>query len=259
MAFPFNSLGKDRKVVDFNYPQDVSKEALADLNKAMKAGDGQETVDALVRYSIAQSSISQDNMPEIINQLENVIKKEKQPHIRALLYHFEAIVYKCYRNAFVRYRNRKSPVDETPTDVSEWNRGQFDEKIMELVARSMEDIESLKQVPVTSMSDILVYDELGAIYIPTLFEFLSMENMELLESAGIAQTLENIIKQRWLDATEGNVPAHIYAMTEVGETGDVEDYKKYQDSEYSALLLQELRYLDDKEEYQLLKDYVART
>ena len=53
MASPFNSMGKDKKVIDFNYPQDVSKEALADLDKALKSGDGQLTVDALVRYSVA--------------------------------------------------------------------------------------------------------------------------------------------------------------------------------------------------------------
>ena len=35
MAFPFNSSGKDKKVIDFNYPQDVSKAALSDLDKAL--------------------------------------------------------------------------------------------------------------------------------------------------------------------------------------------------------------------------------
>ena len=62
MAFPFNASGDDYRIIDFNYPQEVSKEALADLDNALKAGDGELTVDALVRYSIAQSGISKDNM-----------------------------------------------------------------------------------------------------------------------------------------------------------------------------------------------------
>ena len=69
MVFPFDSLGN--KVIDFNYPQDVSRQALDDLNAALKTGDGQQTVDALVRYSIAKSGISQDNMPGIINKIES--------------------------------------------------------------------------------------------------------------------------------------------------------------------------------------------
>ena len=31
MAFPFNASGDDYRIIDFNYPQDVSEEALADL------------------------------------------------------------------------------------------------------------------------------------------------------------------------------------------------------------------------------------
>ena len=52
MAFPFNSSGSTKEI-DFNFPQDVSKQALTDLDKALKTGDGQQTVDALVRYSVA--------------------------------------------------------------------------------------------------------------------------------------------------------------------------------------------------------------
>ena len=42
MAFPFHSSGIV-KPVDFNYPKNVSKEALSDLDKALKDGDGQMT------------------------------------------------------------------------------------------------------------------------------------------------------------------------------------------------------------------------
>ena len=72
MAFPIHSSGNNREI-DFNFPQDVSKEALVDLDKALKSGDGELTIDALVRYGIAQSSISQDNMADIVSRIENAI------------------------------------------------------------------------------------------------------------------------------------------------------------------------------------------
>ena len=133
MAFPFNTSGNANRIIDFNYPQDVSEEALADLDIALKAGDGELTVDALVRYSIAQSGISKDNMPDVVKRLESTIAKEKKPHIKALLYYFEALVYQGYRNRHARWSDRNNPVEEIPADVSEWDRNQFNKKIAELV------------------------------------------------------------------------------------------------------------------------------
>ena len=54
MAFPFHSSGNNREI-DFNFPRDVSNEALTDLDKALKSGDGELTIDALVRYGIAKT------------------------------------------------------------------------------------------------------------------------------------------------------------------------------------------------------------
>jgi len=256
MAFPFHSSGRVKEV-DFNFPKDVSKEALTDLDKALKNGDGQLVVDALVRYSIAQSSISQDNMPDIVNRLEKVIKDEKRAHIRSLLNYFEAVVYQGYCGRFAVYRDRNNPVEETPTDVSEWSREQFDAKIVELVTKALENPEALKQVPVTSMNDILVYNDLGVKYIPTMLEFMLTQCRDLLSHNDLGGVLQREIKQQWLDATEGNVPAYIYAKTELYDGIDKESYDKYKDSEYSALILQKL-YLKDKEKYDLYRDYAKR-
>ena len=258
MAFPFHSSGLV-KPVDFNYPKDVSKEALSDLDKALKDGDGQMTVNALVRYSIAQSGISQDNMPDIVNQLETVIKKEKQPHVRALLNYFEATVYEGYLNRYGWGRQRNNPVEETPTDISEWSREQFEHKIVELIKKSIADVESLAQVPVTSLSEILFYNKLGTKYVPTMREFMLMKGLELLEDIdeGDGRALRDAIKYRWVDETEGDIPAHIYAMTSVGKSISKEEYEKYKDSEYSALLLKHM-YFPEGERYKMLKDYVSR-
>ena len=179
MVFPFDSLGN--KVIDFNFPQDVSRQALDDLNAALKTGDGQQTVDALVRYSIAKSGISQDNMPGIINKIESVSNKEKRPEFKALLYYFEAMAYQGYYTRFARWSNRHNPVGEEPADISEWDSKQFETKIRQLLATSLAEPEALKQIPVTSLPDIIKCNELGATYVPTLYEFLLIKNLEIFE------------------------------------------------------------------------------
>ena len=258
MAFPFDTFGKDDDHrVDFNYPQDVSKAALSDLDKALAKGDGQLTVDALVRYSIAQSGISQDNMPEIIERLEATIAREKQPHIKALLYYFEALAYQGYRERYSR-PSRNNPVGETPADISEWDDDQFDIKIAQLIDLSLAHRDALKQVPVTSLPDIIKCDKLGATYVPTMLEFMLMKDRELAKQMD-NDTRSNDLGREWVSATLDNVPAHIYALTSTsGYFVNNEDYEKYKDNEHSALLLRKGIVMDNKEKYAVLKDYVQR-
>ena len=259
MASPFNSMGKDKKVIDFNYPQDVSKEALADLDKALKSGNGQLTVDALVRYSIAESGISQDNMPDIVKRIEQVIAKEKQPHIKALLYYFEALVYQGYRNRYARWSDRNNPVEEVPADVSEWDRQQFDKKITELIEKSLAEPEALKAVAVTSLPDIIECNELGATYVPTLHEFMLMKGMEKLQSmSDDNEDLLERIKADWLATTQDNVPAQIFALVSTGQKDLKAEYERYRDNEHCGYLLPHLSFDDNKQRYGELKSYLQR-
>ncbi len=255
MAYPFNALGNDNRIIDFNYPQEVSKEALADLDNALKSGDGELTVDALVRYSIAQSGISKDNMPVIVKRLESTIAKEKQPHIKALLYYFEALVYQGYSNRYARWSNRNNPVEETPADVSEWDRNQFNKKIAELVEKSLAEPEALKAVAVTSLPGIIECNELGATYVPTLFEFLSMKSLEMLRDN---DELVDRIKTDWLNATDGHAAPNMYAIVHTGK-GDLRAaYDRYRNSENCAIVLSKLSFDDNKQKYAELKQYLKR-
>ena len=258
MAFPFHSSGNG-KMIDFNFPQDVSKAALIDLDHALKSGDGELTIDALVRYSVAQSGISQDNMPEIINRIETIINKEKQPHIKALLNHLEALIYQGYRDRYARWSDRNNPVEETPADVSEWDRNQFDKKIIELIEKSLAEPAALKQVAVTSLPGIIKCNKLGATYVPTLHEFLLMKGIDMInDTQADNEELKERFKADWLAATEGNVPAHIYALTQTKGTLRLETYQQYQDNEHCALILDNMAWENDKQAYKMYKEYVER-
>ena len=258
MAFPFHSSGKD-KVIDFNFPQDVSKNALTDLDKALKTGDGELTVDALVRYGIAESGISQDNMPDIVNRIEGAIAKENQPHIKALLYHLEAQIYQGYRDRYARWSDRSNPVEETPADISEWDRSQFDKKINELIEKSLAQPEALKAVAVTSLPGIIECNELGATYVPTLHEFLLMKGLGMTQQTEVDDNpLTERIKADWLATTEGNVPANIFAIVSTGKGNRNAAYERYFNNEHCAYLLHCLAWENEKEQYKTLKEYVER-
>ena len=135
--FPLSLRGADKKIVDFNFPKDVSKNALTDLNTALKSGNGEMVVDAMVRYSLAQSGISQDNMADIVDRLEATIAKEPQPHVKALLRYFEAMAFSQYGARYTRW-DRENPADSVlPKDYSEWDRRQFESKVDALLKQSL--------------------------------------------------------------------------------------------------------------------------
>lgn len=249
---PSSHYGKNHKTVDFNYPQEVSKNALSDLNQALSGGDGKLVVDAIVRYSIAQSGISQENMTEIVERIETTIQQEKRPEYRALLYYFEACVYNAYLDRYGVY-DRENPEnsENTTDDFSEWDNKQFHDKIDQLLRQAISEPASLKQHPITEFEGIITYDAQGTLLVPTLYQFLCQQSKELIDDDKTQKEIEN----SWKQSTEGNVPAYIYACLSYHDSAQ-RLYEQFKDNEHSGLALKET--YGDEKTYPIYKDYVSR-
>ena len=276
MAFtPLSShgAGKQQREVDFNFPQDVSKEALADLDKALKKGDGYTVVDALVRYSLAQSSISPDNLPEIINRIEHTANKEKDPAVKALLFLLEARIFNDYSESYgVWDRRRIADLDDDPDeevgsgsgltssgngeDYSEWAPEQFKNRIDSLLRLSIANPAALKAVPLRSLEGIVRSESpVGYDLLPTLLSFVCCQASTLVTD----DNLEITIDRAWVEGTKGDPASHIYALMkaddDAGGKGYSDIYNEWRDNQWSGLAL---RMLYAGDHYADLKDYVAR-
>lgn len=251
--FSFNAHAADEP--DFDYPQKVSKDALAQLKKAQKSGDGQMMVDALVRFSIAKGKVSQEAMDTIITQIEDVKKKEKRADYKAILNYLEACVFKSYRDAY-GVHGRENAVDESPSsDYTEWDNEQFNNKIKELVHEALADEQYLKQCPIGNYSRIFIDgDEMGAVYEPTLFQVLCDHCKKLFAYEDNA--FEEEIEQLWLHSCQEGTPEWMYIATKADAIkDDFAEYQKWKDNEHSALLLLNCYGADH---YSDLKEYVNR-
>ena len=239
------------KVIDFNYPQDVSKNALADLDKALKGGDGRLVVDAIVRYSIAQSGISEENMGDIVSHIESTIQKEQRPEYRALLYYFEACVFKAYQEQYGIW-DRENPDEAVePNDYSTWDNERFNKKVDELLRAALSQPEELKRHPITEFEGIMRYDEQGVRLVPTLYQFLCMKSQEMTDD----MSFDNEIETAWKQSVEGNVPAYIYACLKNHDSAK-KLYEQFKNNEHSGLALRDT--YGEKDMYNAYKDYVAR-
>lgn len=247
----FNVFADDEP--DFDYPVQVSKDALAQLKKAQKSGNGQMMVDALVRFSIAKSKISQESMDTIIMQIEDVKKKERRADFKALLNFLEATIFRSYGSAYHVYGRNNPQEEPMPTDYSEWDSNQFNKKVAELIHAALADEEALLQCPIGNYSQIFIEgDPMGATYVPTLFQALCMHSCAIAGD----QALEKELEHRWLNSCREGSPEWMYAATETDALHDYfAQYEKYKDNEHSALLLLET---SASEHYIDYKEYVNR-
>lgn len=152
---------------DFRYPKTVAKTAESDLKAALKVGDGEGIIDALVRYSLAWSSISEEHLDDITSRIEQVANADDQrPDVRALLLHLEAMVIEAHPNR--------------------WQHLDLSQKRDSLVEESLRDLPTLTQYPLSDYHKIIdfgdkPYDEeqlAAQEMLPTLAEFLVFHTRE---------------------------------------------------------------------------------
>lgn len=248
------------KSPDFNFPADVTKQAEADLKTALSKGDGQLVVDALVRSSLAKSSITIENMSEIIEDIDKVARKETRPDIRGLLYHLEARVMYTYTNNFTPIDRRNGEHMSQRFVVKDkyayWDSYQFKDAIDSLVNLSLRDRDALLQRPIKDYNDIIKCDDLGGKYAPTLYHFLNYRGQELVSS-----TLEKKLNDDVVAAMPDNAMATVYA-----KCNPLGNYASYQ-KEYKAVYEEfanvpegglPLSFLSGDEHYDTFRNYVKQ-
>ncbi len=250
--FPKGVWGYEK--IDFNYPQDVSKHALSDLKSALKTNDGELAVDALIRYSIAQSGSSDDNLATIVDRIEATVQDEKRPEYKALLYYLEAVVFDEYVNNVGAHYTATIEGETPSNDYTEWNSEQFHNKIESLLKLALADRESLQQVSVTSLSKIIKCNKLGATYVPTLYQFLVIKCRDLSNDTDFKDSLLKPYEQ----SVDGDIPAYLYACKEdlIEHDSYINVYNRYIDNEHCGMLLD--NFSSDDNGYAITQDYLKR-
>lgn len=190
--FGLNISAKDNAKPDFAYPKQVILQAETNLNKALKEGNGNAVVRSLIDYSIAQSLINTDSIQVVINKIEQVATKEKDPCTKALLNTLLCQIYADF------YSDNKYNIDKrtainfsAPLDVNEWSKKDFEQKLFSLCDEALKDTEALKKAKLSDYSDIITHNNLTFTYYPTLYDFIVEElinNIIMLSDNGLYST-----------------------------------------------------------------------
>lgn len=245
------STGASARTPDFNYPKTVSSTAETDLQNALKSNDGQKVVDAMVRYSIAQSIISPDNVAGIITRLDSVKRQEKRPEYQSMLCYFEARMLKYYGQTHGSHA--KGVGGARPADYSEWSREQLNEASDSLIEESVANEAALKSHTLEEFGSLIANNTPEArLCCPTLLDFMLLQGMEAASSKQLASKL----KSRLISYNPANsaLGMEMRLLDDDGDTA-MELWRSNKDSEFSALALLKYSGANKKAIYQALHEY----
>lgn len=207
ILFSINFSASEINKPDFAYPKQVVQQSESNLNKALKDGNGNAVVRSLIDYSIAQLRINTDSIHSVINKIEHVVAKEKNPCTKALL---NTLLCQIYTNIYLENKyniDRRTNVSSiTPLDITQWSKKDFENKVFLLCDNALQDADAIKKSELRNYGDLITYNNLTFIYYPTLYDFIAnriIENIENLNGSDL-YTTEILPLDKFLTSSTSN-------------------------------------------------------
>ncbi len=173
----------EMKVYDPAYPEKMSTQALADLDKALATSDSRMVVDALMRYSAAQTSIDPANINGVIARMDSTLKLDRDPVAVAMIHLLKGNTLNyAYKSDRYAYDERQLPLTPLPADIMEWSGQQFREMIESEIAASLLAYPALSKVPIADYSPVVEADDLTRRYYPTIYDFVASQSLSILSN-----------------------------------------------------------------------------
>ena len=164
----------DSHTPDFAFPKQVSENAQKDLQIAIKSGNSNGIIRALLDFSTAQYLIDSNNLHSTISTIEDVALSEKDPCTKSLLFTLLSDIYrKIYLNDKYKYDNRSNPRFPLPDDYHTWDGQQFKDKIISLCDSALSSPDALQATKLSEYKDVISIDDMTIIYYPSLYDFIA--------------------------------------------------------------------------------------
>lgn len=214
--------------LDLSNPQHVSENALIELDKSLKEGDGQGLIGALVKYSIAESNIPESNIVDIMNRVVSYAEKDSRPDIKALLYHLSAKILHIYSLKKLSLHIISGPnsiplqAGVKKTGIKTYSSIQVDSLIKEFVYLSLANEEELLTKPLSNYPKII---NVGSDICPSLYHFLALEGYNLL-------THDEELLKHLLDRCEQGSAFHMQVILRTASRFSADMYAKLLDRSY---------------------------
>ncbi|MDE6027200.1 MAG: hypothetical protein K2G23_03960 [Muribaculaceae bacterium] len=160
---------------DFAFPKTVTKDARAELDKALRADDPGVALQALIQIVIADNLVSSDNAAQGGQLIDSVAVRLPDPY-SGLAYLLEARLYRdIYSANSYLYNNRTLPLSPVPDNVGEWSRDMFSNKVCDLTQKAFQHSEKAKEMGFSNVSEIVTNAAEATALGLTLYDFMTMQ------------------------------------------------------------------------------------
>lgn len=170
------------------YPQEAIGAAEKMYRQAVKTQNTPLLLRAVIQKTAFSIRINQDEYPKMLKELEEYIKKEKDPIGRCVLHSYTGQLYSQYYN-----QNRYTILQRTPLEgylpenPEEWSSNLFQERILQHLTASLASPSLLQETPVNRYQDILIPGEASDSLRPTLYDFLGHRVIEILGRSSLSE------------------------------------------------------------------------
>ena len=167
---------------NFAYPKKVIADAEKAYVSAVGKKDYPEALRALLNYSIAGASISNDSVRNNISLLRKARSKSESKVFTSMVNLILAdIINSVYLNEKYIYDAREVSVSPLPSDIYEWSGRQFREQITQLCDSARQNAPELKKVSILDYLDVVETSRKNAVYYPTLYDFAAYQSIKILK------------------------------------------------------------------------------
>lgn len=177
------------KYPDFSFPAKVEKTAYADLQSALKTGNGKATVNAMIRLGLAKAQINTDSLPSVLSQISQLTDREQDPATKALLNALSADIYVDIFNRDRRKYRDRDATSNAGEDYTLWNISQFRDKVISLTEASLADAAELQRLAIDDYADVITIKDSDIKFYPTLYDFIAVQGISSLDCFARSQNM----------------------------------------------------------------------
>lgn len=227
---------------DFAYPRDVIRDADAALRAAVKSGDSQTQLLALMQKTVASQSIDEDSLKTSISRVLEYDAKQPTSTAKAFFDIYAAELYQqFYNDNRWTIRCRQMPEGTRPTDIAEWDENAF-KTVIDSLATSAWKLSD--NTPLTEWDKVLDYNRLTLVYNPTVSDFVAAK---ILSGLTVSDALKTRVREQIIDKhSEGSAAWMFWKAEEVKHRSSnatkalLALWDKYTDSPNSEVIVYEI-------------------
>ncbi len=191
VARSVTSTGVVTENVMYEQPRTVMNEARKRLDKALKTGDSQRLITALIQESVAQLIIDEDSIATVVDHISQVVASVDNEVDKSVLRLFWADVYmRYYANHSYQIAHRDYVVGNN--DITTWSRRDFQQAIDSLLTLAVTPSQSLQEMPVSRYEKVMLIDDAALSkelawnkvcrFMPTMYDFVVSRAIEIYSS-----------------------------------------------------------------------------